>query len=230
MEFNQKPQDILADPAQSEATDIRRIGHDIKNILTGLRGYTELTRRECFSPAQVLHNCAELETCLDRLTAIADGLMNVQRAERVSLAERSRHACAQLGSQAELHHVRIHTTLDERAVVLAAPAEIDAVVANLLTNALDALEHGGDIRLTTSIEPSKAVLCVEDTGGGVPPDLVPRLFLQSFTTKRGGHGIGLPSVQRTVNKLGGSIEVDNHPGRGLAVVLGFPLAPEKDVG
>jgi signal transduction histidine kinase len=69
------------------------------------------------------------------------------------------------------------------------------------------------------------VFRVRDWGPGLPPKVAARMFQREFTTKRGHAGIGLSLVADVVRRCGGSVDVDEQPGGGLAVAAAFPLAP-----
>ena len=98
--------------------------------------------------------------------------------------------------------------------------------ANLLNNATKYTERGGQIRVTASAEGERAVVTVADTGAGIPPDMLPRIFdmftqVQEFRDRRqGGLGIGLTLAKRLVELHGGTIEAQSEgPGRGSTFIV-----------
>jgi len=101
------------------------------------------------------------------------------------------------------------------------------VILNLLTNALDAIESEGEVRIT-ALESSRSVeLCVEDTGCGIPPEHLPKVLDPFFTTKEVGRGtgLGLAICQGIVEQHGGSIEVrSDGRGKGTTVTIRLPVA------
>ena len=102
---------------------------------------------------------------------------------------------------------------------------LQQVMVNLLTNARDALAHGGEIAVRTGRAPgeSGAVrLIVSDTGPGIPPDVLPRIFDPFFTTKSDGTGLGLSISYGIVREHKGTVDVQSKPGEGTTFVLTFP--------
>ncbi|HEY8076066.1 MAG TPA: ATP-binding protein, partial [Labilithrix sp.] len=114
--------------------------------------------------------------------------------------------------------------------VLANESRLGQVFLNLVTNAAQAVPDGkidtNRITLETRFEDGKVVVSVGDTGVGIPPDALPRLFQPFFTTKPAGHGtgLGLAISRRIVEALGGSIEVTSNPGQGTTFTVRLPPA------
>ncbi len=103
------------------------------------------------------------------------------------------------------------------------PAQIKQVLVNLIKNAIQAMTKGGKLTLRT-VEGAEGVgLGVEDTGGGIPPDQLNRIFEPFYTTKKKGSGLGLLIVQRIVSDHGGRIELESHVGKGTRFRIWLPL-------
>jgi len=97
-------------------------------------------------------------------------------------------------------------------------------VINLLSNALDAVEQGGLVGLTSQSQDDHVVITVRDTGTGIAPEDLRRIFEPFYTTKgRGkGTGLGLAICRELAKALGGTIAVESTPGRGSAFTLRLP--------
>ncbi|MBI2492097.1 MAG: hypothetical protein HYV94_08385, partial [Candidatus Rokubacteria bacterium] len=96
------------------------------------------------------------------------------------------------------------------------------VLLNLALNALQAMADGGTLTLEARGERGGGVLAVGDTGPGIPPDALPRIFDPYFTTKTGGLGLGLTIARRIVEAHGGGIAVESQPGRGSRFLVTLP--------
>ncbi|HEX7239672.1 MAG TPA: ATP-binding protein, partial [Longimicrobiaceae bacterium] len=108
--------------------------------------------------------------------------------------------------------------------------ELKEVLVNLLENARAALPEGGEIRFSSTATGGGAwvMLDVEDSGEGIPADLLPRIFEPQFSTRSSGTGLGLAIVKRLVESWGGEITVDSVPGRGTTVHLRMQAEDGKD--
>jgi signal transduction histidine kinase len=120
-------------------------------------------------------------------------------------------------------------SLDLEAAPGAPAVEVDRemmaqLLLNLLTNALQAIEKEGRIRVSVSPFPNRdgVVLTVADTGRGMSPEELGRIFEPFFTTKEEGTGLGLPVCQRIVRAHGGALEVKSEAGAGTTVVVLVP--------
>ena len=101
--------------------------------------------------------------------------------------------------------------------------QIRQVWLNLATNAIQAMETGGTLRVRwRCIEPEQVVVEFEDEGPGIAAEDLPRVGQPFFTTKDGGTGLGLAIAQRIVERHGGSLSLDSQPGRGTTARVMLP--------
>lgn len=98
---------------------------------------------------------------------------------------------------------------------------------NLLLNAEQAMPEGGTLTLLARREGNEVCLEVIDTGVGIPPAHLPKLFQPFFSTKPNGHGLGLAITRRIVQAHGGSIEVQSTPGHGTRFIIRLPIPEGK---
>lgn len=103
---------------------------------------------------------------------------------------------------------------------------LNGVVVNLLENAMQATEAGGEVRLSATVEGSEARVRVSDNGRGIDPAIQQRLFEPFFTTRQEGTGLGLAIVRTVVEAHGGAVTVESQPGRGSVFTLRLPVTAE----
>jgi signal transduction histidine kinase len=120
--------------------------------------------------------------------------------------------------------------------ITARGSELNQVWTNLITNAIDAMQGRGKLRIRTILEPEYAIVEIVDSGSGIPPEIRDRIFEPFFTTKgvNGGTGLGLDISYRIISNHGGDIKVDSEPGRTRFCVY-LPLhrpkvQPKADAG
>jgi signal transduction histidine kinase len=100
---------------------------------------------------------------------------------------------------------------------------LKVAIAHLLRNAIEATRPRGTITVRTSQDKHFAVLIIQDTGKGMPPDVVDKVFVPFYTTKIGGTGLGMVFVRQIVDEHRGVITIDSKVGRGTTVTMRLPL-------
>ncbi|MBX7207499.1 MAG: hypothetical protein K1X78_04235 [Verrucomicrobiaceae bacterium] len=93
---------------------------------------------------------------------------------------------------------------------------------NLIRNARQAMPEGGMLTVTTKTADAEVLVSIADTGGGIPPEHMDRLYTPFFTTKPDGTGLGLVLVHQVVNELGGHISCRSEEGRGTVFTISLP--------
>jgi len=110
------------------------------------------------------------------------------------------------------------------------------VLGNLLRNAFKFTEPGGTITVTTRLGEERLIVAVRDTGRGIPPAAIPKLFEKFYqveaadTRKAGGAGLGLYICEQLTRAMGGTIQVQSMVDEGSCFTLSFPLLPPADAG
>jgi signal transduction histidine kinase len=100
-------------------------------------------------------------------------------------------------------------------------------ILNLMKNSISAMPGGGTLTLRSKRTNDHVEITVEDTGEGIPEDLVDKIFEPYFTTKDFGSGLGLTVVYKIVKEHLGDITVDTREGKGTAFIMNFPI-PQKE--
>src|ERR1700682_193368 len=127
-------------------------------------------------------------------------------------------------AQAEGRPISLHIEAAGHPTIQGSAARLRELLTNLIFNAVDALPHGGTIRLRVLAEEGLGVVEVIDSGLGMTPEVQARVFEPFFTTKgEGGSGLGLAMVFGIVEQHGGHIEVRSAPGDGTTFRISFPL-------
>jgi signal transduction histidine kinase len=114
------------------------------------------------------------------------------------------------------------------------PDRLRRVVINLVDNAVQAIgdpqpQHEAKVAVTTVIVGDDVELAVSDTGRGIPPEVLPRVFEPLFSTKNFGTGLGLPTVKQIVEQHSGSINIESEMSRGTRVVIRLPLGDREEM-
>lgn len=222
------------------------LSHELRNPLAPILNATYLLRlqsdrnRLLGIEDTVLHQSTDIiERQVRQLAHLVDDLLEVSRIttgriqlhqEWVSLGRVVEDALATVRSQFEVRKHELTIALSPQDIGMYADASrLEQVVVNLLDNAAKYTEPGGHIWLTLQQEGDQATLRVRDTGMGIAPDVLPRIFDlfaqadRSLDRSQGGLGIGLALVQRLVEMHGGTVEATSALGQGSEFVVRLPV-------
>lgn len=223
-----------ADTLASLGTIAAGIAHDLNNPLSVIVSRTELLRAtppEALSREQVAEDLAVIHRQAERATRIVREFLELSRhgpklSVPVDINELVGRALLLMGEQMRKDGIRVATELDgDLPPVLGDALALERVLINLLTNASDAMATGGTILIATAAareRPGWLRLRVADSGCGIDPQALAKVFDLLYTTKPGGSGLGLWLSRRIVQEHKGRIEVDSEVGRGTTFTIHFP--------
>jgi len=226
------------------------VAHDFNNLLQVIIGHSQLIQMQEKNESSSLHQGLEkISMAAFRARDITQQLLSFTRAADERSVILDLNKIIRDAGKLTRCTLRPNVLLEVLPAADPIPIKIDSTRAsqallNLCVNAQDAMPDGGRLSLTNAlVKPSAEItarhqlqsgdeyaLCsVADTGGGIPPLLLSRIFQPFFTTKAAGKGtgLGLPIVQRIVQEAGGFIEVESVPGKGTTFHLYLPLAREQ---
>jgi two-component system, NtrC family, sensor histidine kinase HydH len=135
-----------------------------------------------------------------------------------------------LKPQFERHRISVHKDLKTLPPITLDREQMKQVVLNLLMNAIQAMPVGGRLDLSARVlEDNRWMkLSIRDSGIGIPPQDLKKLFDPFFSTKEGGLGLGLSIAHRIIDQHHGKIELESNPGEGTAFHLWLPLDQQKE--
>ncbi|MDY7228460.1 sensor histidine kinase [Hyalangium rubrum] len=203
------------------------VAHEVGNPLAGILGYLSLARMKATSP-ELKEYLGHIDHEVHRIDSIVRGLLDLGRPRPATLApvdmSQVVETCVRLvRAGPELSHVEVDFTLEPGLLARADAGPLSQIVINLLLNAAQAMKGQGRVRVSTRREGSEALLAVEDTGPGIPPEVMPRLFEPFFTTKEGkGTGLGLAVSLHLTQSMGGRLTAENVQGSGARFTLHLP--------
>jgi PAS domain S-box-containing protein len=117
---------------------------------------------------------------------------------------------------------------DTLPAVVADPVHVDQVLSNLVTNACQAMPQGGTLTISAHNDGDMVALDVSDTGSGIEPEHLDKLFEPLFTTKPKGIGLGLAVCKNLIEANGGAITVESALGKGSVFTVALPVAGQED--
>lgn len=216
------------------------VAHEIRNPLVTIGGFTRSLQRQLHNPEAVKGTLNIIADEVLRLEKILADVLEFTRLpasirQDIDLNQIVAEVCALLLN--DLQTQRIHLLKHVDANVL--PMRLDAVqikqlLMNLMQNAMHAMPEGGELEVRTELlEQQRVRLLVRDTGSGIAPEVLEKIFTPFFTTKAHGTGLGLTICRQIVHEHGGEISVNSALGQGSTFIIDLPikqkaLAPKKD--
>ncbi len=211
------------------------ITHEVRNPLSSIGLNTELLEEELEgvpNADEARGLCRAIHREVDRLTAITEEYLAFARLPKPKLAAEPINAmvtalAAFVREDLAARQVVLTTELSSEELVGNIDAgQIRQCLINLVRNAADAVAVKGEgwVILRTRKEGNRVVIEVEDSGVGIAPDVLPRVFDSFFSTKDGGNGLGLALTQSIVRDHGGDVDVASTVGRGTTFTVRVPAA------
>jgi PAS domain S-box-containing protein len=219
------------------------LAHELRNPLAPISNGLHLLKLGELDPSTMQQTTAMMERQVDHLVHLVDDLLDVSRVitgklafkqEPVELADAVKRAVEASQSTIDARGHELMLSVPARPIVVDADVHrLAQVITNLLENAAKYTEKPSQIWLSVERDADEAVIRVRDTGIGIAPELLPRvfnLFVQadhSLDRTKGGLGIGLNVVKRIVEMHGGSVAVaSGGPGQGSQFTVRLPISHE----
>ena len=209
--------------------------HDLRTPLTRLRAGAESALARHDDPSAAREALADSLEESERILRMLDTLMDIAEAEtgtmpldigKLDLPPLIREVVELYEVVAEENGILVETRLPPELLVMADPARLQQVVANLLDNALKYGNHGGKVDIEAHAAGDTAEIRVRDDGPGIPTDELPRIFDRLYRGDRSrskrGLGLGLSFVRAVVDAHHGAVTVDSRPGHGTTFTVRLP--------
>ncbi|HWQ31478.1 MAG TPA: HAMP domain-containing sensor histidine kinase [Blastocatellia bacterium] len=231
-----------AETAQAEAEKANRakdeflamVSHELRAPLNSILGWAQVLRNRKPDSATMNHGLEVIERSTRMQAALIEDLLDVARIVRgelrlnvrpVMLAPVIRAALEAIRPTAEARRIQLRLQTDKAACEVSGDADrLQQIVWNLLSNAVKFTPSGGQIEISLEQTADEACIRVSDTGCGIAPDFLPRVFERftqaerSASTARSGLGLGLAIVRHLVELHGGTIRAESK-GEGLGAVF-----------
>ncbi len=209
---------------------VSKLVHEVRNPLDGALRFLNLTLADHSSPECRQRYLLATKQGLERIQGIMDGVAALSgcgrgNGEPAQVNDLIVQAIALQEDKAQRRHVRVELGLADGLPSVPGGSCLFQVFTNLVSNALDAMEAGGGTLAVRSWrENGSVVVQVADTGHGMPPEVLARLFRPFFTTKPAGKGmgLGLAVCREVLDRLRGRISVSSTPGHGTVFLVSVP--------
>jgi signal transduction histidine kinase len=210
------------------------VAHEVKNPLNAMTIHLELLKQKLAAGAAAGSTASHVEIIgreIRRLDDVVQGFLKFARPEELTLQPLAPAALIDevlktLAVEADVTGVTIESTVADDVPNIEADSGImRQALLNLAKNAVQAMPSGGKLTMAaTATRDGRVEIRVSDTGVGIPPENLAKIFDLYFTTKESGTGIGLSLVYRTIQLHNGDIDVESTPGVGTTFVIKMPRA------
>jgi hypothetical protein len=206
------------------------VAHEIKNPLNAIRLHVEILRSHLDGDAPEVDIIAREISRLDR---VVKTFLNFNRPVEPHLApidlnELARDVARLVTPDAEWRNIRVVERMEGTPAMLNGDRDLlKQAFLNVVTNAVEAMTMGGELRIEIQRAGGRVEMLVSDTGPGIPNEIRGRIFDLYFSTKQHGSGIGLPMTFRFVQLHDGRIDFTSEAGRGTTFRFSFPEAASR---
>ncbi|MFI5378696.1 MAG: sensor histidine kinase, partial [Tepidisphaerales bacterium] len=205
------------------------LAHEIRNPLQALRFQLHSLRRNAGDPARVGTTADTIDSELERIQRLVQDYLAHEKAQAfhvqsVSLVEALQGLQTIMGALLKSNQTELAVPAGPDVVVWCDPHALRQILMNLALNAQQAMGPGGKITIGIRQDAGFGVISVADTGPGIPPEMIERLFKPFQTSKKEGSGIGLALVKRFADNFGGNASVESEVGKGSVFHVKLPLA------
>jgi len=206
------------------------VAHEIRNPLSSIKGFATYFKERYRDNPDDQKTSEIMIQEVDRLNRVITQLLEFARPpvvqkKRASLQSLIQHSLKMIERQASAKQIRVlpHLPSEIREVNLD-PDGINQVLLNLYLNAVEAMDPGGTLSVSLSVDDGSAwvKIMVSDTGSGIRKEDLEHIFDPYFTTKQTGTGLGLAIVHKIIEAHGGEVRVESEIGRGTTVTVLIP--------
>ena len=230
--------------SQHKSQFVANMSHELRTPLAAILGYAELMQEGFYEPQgpKSLDALTRIRSNGKHLLGLINTVLDIAKIESgqftLSMADYAMDGVIEtvrVATEALAHNKRLALKTEVAAslpIGLGDEQRLTQVLLNLVGNAIKFTDTG-EVRITARSENAHFIVCVADTGPGIAPDQLTRVFEQfhqvdsSSTKKKGGTGLGLTIAKQIVEMHGGRIWVESEPGRGASFLLQLPVRAES---
>jgi signal transduction histidine kinase len=203
------------------------VSHEIKNPLMVIGGLARQVENKEGEPSlrEKLHI---IQTEVQRLENFLGDLRDFTRPptpvmQKININEVIHEVDTLMEEEANIRDVTLVEHLDlQLPQLMADPNQMKQVLLNLIKNAFEALDSGGQVILKSGAADNQVWFSVQDTGGGMSPEVLERIFNPFFTTKKKGTGLGLAVIHKIITDHHGTVNVQSTPDEGTTITVNLP--------
>jgi two-component system NtrC family sensor kinase len=206
------------------------VAHEINNPLGTILIYSHLIQKSLEPDDPKREDIALVISEANRAKDIVQGLLSFAREKKLRASEVNvndilEEVLSLVVNQSLFHNIKIKKSFDQGPqTIVADETQLKQVFLNIILNAAQAMEGNGKLTISTIFDKKQIKIKIADTGPGIPPEVMGKLFSPFFTTKEKGTGLGLAISYGIIERHQGKIDVETDLGKGSTFVITLPVS------
>lgn len=227
---------------QAQRDFVANISHELRTPLTSIQGFSQaILDGTASDPESVRRSATVISDEAERMSRLVNGLLDLARLDAVpsslnrtslDLTQLLNSLVEKLTLRAREKNITMKVRIDPLPAMVADTDRLSQVFTNLLENAIKYTPEDGTVMLTARAGAGEAIVSVADSGNGIPPEDLPRIFERFYRVDKArsgkGYGLGLAITKDIVQAHGGSIRVESAIGSGTRFTVRLPAARSDD--
>ena len=210
------------------------VAHEINNPLGTIMIYAHLLLKGLDKEDPRREDLELIISEANRAKEIVQGLLSFARETKLRQGQMNVNDLLEdvLGlivNQSLFHNIKMEKSFaQDMPTIIADETKLKQVFLNIILNAAQAMEGTGKLTISTIIDKKRIKIKIQDTGPGIPPEIMGKLFSPFFTTKEKGTGLGLAISYGIVERHGGKIDVNSDLGKGSTFTISLPISTDEE--
>lgn len=210
------------------------VAHEINNPLGTILIYSHLIQKSLEPDDPKREDIALVISEANRAKDIVQGLLSFAREKKLRASEVNvndilEEVLSLVVNQSLFHNIKIKKSFDQGPqTIVADETQLKQVFLNIILNAAQAMEGNGKLTISTIFDKKQIKIKIADTGPGIPPEVMGKLFSPFFTTKEKGTGLGLAISYGIIERHQGKIDVETDLGKGSTFVMTLPVIVSEE--
>lgn len=205
--------------------------HEIRNPLTVIYGFIQLMQQQLSVQERDRYYLPQILKEIERVNQIVTELLMLSKPSlpnyrEVTLSDVLHSILPLMNAEAMLHGIEIVDRSVPGTNIHVDVEQFKQILLNLMKNGIEAMKEGGVLTIESRLDDTSVHIVISDTGEGISPEYLVRIFDPFFSLKEEGTGLGLPISRRMVENHGGTLHIQSTRGEGTEVIISLPREPQ----
>lgn len=205
--------------------------HEIRNPLTSIIGFAEFMEQHptVKSDPNIAHytsiireEAVRMELLIQELLSLSKSHLDHDNLSIIDVKQSIKKIVTIYTMRTDQKNIKFITNLEDDTYITGNTSRFERMIINLINNAIEAIKENGTIDISIAKENKYVCISIIDSGPGIDPEQLEQIFYPFYTTKDEGTGIGLPICKTIVETLHGTMDIQNHPTKGVHVKMKLP--------